>query len=428
MGIVADILREVPLPRMARVRQNFPAEAVADVAAALRDELRRPAINGRLRPGMRIAVAVGSRGVTQIPRIVRTVVEELKLAGTEPFLVPAMGSHGGATAQGQLDLLAGLGVTEASAGCPIVSSMDVVELGRLPSGLPILMDRHALQADGIVVINRIKPHTAFSGEYESGLVKMITIGLGKQKGADSCHAFGFGHMARNIVDMARIKLQKAPFLFGVATVENAYDQVARIVAIPAEEILATEPKLLLLAKQNMPGILLSALDVLVVDQMGKEYSGAGIDSNITGRAATPYVNVTPKTAKMAVLDLTEKSHGNATAMGLADIITRRLYEKIDFEHTYANALTSTVTLGGVIPLIMESDRLAIQAAVKTCNAPDLQRVRLVRIPNTLHVREIEISESLLAEASRQPRIDLIGEPAEWNFDSSGNLQDIGRWR
>ena len=319
-------------------------------------------------------------------------------------------------------------MTEASAGCPIVSSMDVVELGRLPSGLPILMDRHALQADGIVVINRIKPHTAFSGEYESGLVKMITIGLGKQKGADSCHAFGFGHMARNIVDMARIKLQKAPFLFGVATVENAYDQVARIVAIPAEEILATEPKLLLLAKQNMPGILLSALDVLVVDQMGKEYSGAGIDSNITGRAATPYVNVTPKTAKMAVLDLTEKSHGNATAMGLADIITRRLYEKIDFEHTYANALTSTVTLGGVIPLIMESDRLAIQAAVKTCNAPDLQRVRLVRIPNTLHVREIEISESLLAEASRQPRIDLIGEPAEWNFDSSGNLQDIGRWR
>ena len=428
MGIIADILQDVVLPRMVRVRQHFPADAVADVAAVLRGELNKPVIADRIHPGMRIAVAVGSRGVAQIPRIVRTVVEELKRKGAEPFLVPAMGSHGGATAQGQLDLLAGLGVTEASAGCPILSAMDVVELDALPNGLPVLIDRNAMQADGIVVINRIKPHTAFSGEYESGLVKMITIGLGKQKGADSCHVHGFGHMAKNIVDMARIKLQKAPFLFGIGTVESAYEQVARIVAIPAEEILATEPQLLREARKNMPGILFTPLDVLIVDQMGKEFSGAGMDSNITGRAATPYVNLTQKTSKMAVLDLTERSHGNATAMGLADITTRRLFEKINFEHTYANALTSTVTLGGVIPVIMESDRLAVQAAIKTCNAPDRDKIRLVRIPNTLHIQEIEIAETMLAEARRQPQIEIVGEPTEWNFDEHGNLKEIGGWR
>lgn len=428
MGIITELLQNVELPRMVRVRQNFPASAVVDVAEAVRAELRKPVIANRMHAGMKIAVAVGSRGVAQIPLIVRMVVEQIKAAGADPFIVPGMGSHGGATAQGQIELLAGLGVTETSAGCPIVSSMEVVELGVLPNGLPVFMDKNAMQADGIVVINRIKSHTAFSGPIESGLVKMITIGLGKQKGADFCHAYGFGHMAKNIVDMARIKLQKAPFLFGVGMIENAYDQVAKVVAIPAEEILDAESQLLLEAKRNMPGILFTPLDVLIVDQMGKEYSGAGMDSNITGRAATPYVSLCQQTSKMAVLDLTEQSHGNAVAVGLADITTRRLFNKINFEHTYANALTSTVTLGGMIPLIMDSDRLAIQAAVKTCNVMDMNKIRMVRIPNTLHVKEIDIAESLLEEAQQHPQIEIIGEPRKMVFDAEGNLADIGVWR
>ncbi len=396
------------------------------MAGSLLAELRKPGIAARVKPAMRIAVAVGSRGVAELPLIVATVVGELKGLGAAPFIVPAMGSHGGATAAGQTAVLAGLGVTEASAGCPIVSSMEVVELGALANGLPVLIDRNAAQADGIVIINRVKPHTAFSGPIESGLVKMITIGLGKQKGADSCHTFGFGHMAANIVEMAAIKLRQAPFLFGVATVENAYDKVARIEAIPAEEIVEREKGLLLAAKANMPRILFSPLDVLVVDQMGKEFSGAGMDSNITGRASTPYVTLSQRTTRLAVLDLTERSHGNAVAMGLADIATRRLFNKVDFEYTYANALTSTVTLGGMVPVIMESDRLAIQAAVKTCNAAG-GSIRLARIPNTLDLGEIYISAGMLAEARGNPQVTVLGEQQDFAFDAAGNLTDMGAW-
>jgi len=318
-------------------------------------------------------------------------------------------------------MLAALGVTEESAGCPILSSMETVELGTLPNGLPILMDRHAMQAAGIVVINRVKPHTSFSGPIESGLMKMIAIGLGKQKGAESCHALGFGQMGRNVVEMAKIKLQKAPFLFGIATVENGYDRISRIAAILPEEILEREEQLLLEAKGNMPGILFNPLDVLIVDRMGKEFSGTGMDPNITGRASTPYVEAKQSITRMAVLDLSEQTHGNATGVGLADICTRRLFDKIDYQATYANHITSTVLSGGKIPVIMDNDRLAVQCAVKTCNVPDMQRLRIVRVPNTLHLETIRISEPMLEEASNHPGIAVLGEPEDWDFDAEGNL-------
>lgn len=427
MGAIADMLQNIALPKMVRVHQQFLNHAVLDIERTLRGELRKPVIAGRVKKDMRIAVAVGSRGVSEIAKIVAVVVAELKEMGANPFIVPAMGSHGGATAEGQVELLAGLGVTEASARCPIHSSMETVELGVLENGLPVLMDKNAMQADGIVVINRIKPHTAFSGPIESGLVKMITIGLGKQKGADSCHTFGFGHMAKNIVDMAEIKLQQAPLLFGVATIENAYDKVAKIIAIPAEEIIETEKQLLVEAKANMPKILFTPIDVLIVDQMGKEFSGAGMDPNITGRAATPYVTTSQQTNKLVVLDLTDQSHGNAVAMGLADITTRRLVDKIDFEYTYANCLTCTVMVGGKIPAFMESDCLTIKAAVKTCNAIDMGRIRMVRIPNTLRLEEIYVSECMLEEARQNHNISIFDVPAEITFDGEGNLLDIGAW-
>lgn len=427
MAIIADLLRTVKLPRMIRVRQSFPAAEAGDIAAALRAELQRPDIAGRVNKGMRIAVGVGSRGMAGVPLIARVVVEELKRCGAHPFIVPAMGSHGGATAAGQRQVLASLGITEASAGCPVVSSMDVVNLGELDNGLPVLMDKAAAEADGIVVINRIKAHSAFSGANESGLVKMITIGLGKQKGADSCHALGFQHMADFIVKMARIGLRRAPVLFGVATIENAYDRVVKITAVPAEAIIETEQALLLEAKAHMPRLLLQPIDVLIVDQLGKEFSGSGMDSHITGRASTACLTVGPQPNKLVVLDVTANSHGNAAGMGMADIATRRLFAKINFDFTYANVLTSTTLQAARIPVLMDSDRLAIQAAVKTCNATDPAGVRIVRIANTLHVQEILVSESMLRDAERQPGLAVVGSPADMVFDEAGNLGDIGRW-
>jgi hypothetical protein len=254
MDVIKQLLKDVPLPRMVKVRQTFPATRLDDVPGALRRELVKEEIVRQVKPGMRVAVAVGSRGVADIPTLVRVTVEELKRLGAEPFIIPAMGSHGGATAEGQREVLANLGVTEASAGCPIRATMDVVEIGRLDNGLPVYIDKFAHDADGIVVINRVKPHTAFRGDNESGMVKMITIGLGKQRGAESAHAFSFKYMAEHIVAMTKVVLAKMPVLFAVGTVENAYDQVAKVVAVPPEAIIETDRKLLVEARGNMASL------------------------------------------------------------------------------------------------------------------------------------------------------------------------------
>ncbi len=428
MDIITHLLADLALPKMVLVRQRFAAPEVDDVAAALREELRRPEITRRVKPGMRIAVGVGSRGVAEIALIVSVTIAELKRLGAEPFIVPAMGSHGGATAEGQKQVLATLGVTEATAGCPIVSSMDVVEVGVLENGLPVLVDKQACQADGIIVINRVKAHNAFRGLNESGLVKMITIGLGKQKGADAAHVLGFGRMAEFNVAMAKVKLARLPFLFGVATVENAYDRVAKIAAIPADQIIEAEQKLLAEAKANMAKLLLQPLDILVVDQLGKEFSGGGMDPYITGRAPTPYLDPGPTATRVVVLDVTDRSHGNCCGVGMADVTTRRLFNKMSFDYTYANVLTAAETASARIGLIMESDRLAIQAAMKTSNVSDLSQIRMTRIDNTLHVKEIYVSESMLDEARRHPDIEVLGDPQPWFFDAAGNLPDVGAWR
>ncbi|WP_226574843.1 nickel pincer cofactor-dependent isomerase, group 22 [Acuticoccus sediminis] len=424
MEVLERLVGDIALPKMVRVRQKFADDHIADVAGAVLQGLRKPEIAGRVTPGMSIAIAVGSRGLADLPILVAATVKGLKEAGAEPFIVPAMGSHGGATAEGQALLLNGLGVTEEAVGAPIRSSMETVSLGKLPNGLPVLMDRHAMEADGIVVLNRVKPHTSFSAPIESGLAKMITIGLGKQEGAASCHAMGFGYMADNVVDMARIKLDKCRILFGIATVENSYDRICRVEVVPAESILDDEPALLKEAKQRLPRIMFNPLDVLVVDRMGKEFSGTGMDPNITGRASTSLVQGSLTTARMVVLDLTAKGGGNATGIGLADVTTRKLFNKIDLVATYANHITSTVLSGAKIPMIMETERLAIMAAVRTCNALDMSKLRMVRIPNTLHIGEIQISESLLGEAKANPAVEILGEPEAMTFDAAGELAEF----
>lgn len=420
-GIIQSLLQGIPLPRMVKVRQHFEAPAVQNLEQTLRREIAKESIAPQIKPGMRIAVAVGSRGLAELPALVRITVDELKRRGAHPFIVPAMGSHGGATAQGQQAVLANLGVTEETAGCPIISSMEVVEVGRLENGLAVLIDKQAYEADGIVVIARIKPHTAFRGASESGLAKMLTIGLGKQKGADACHAYSFKYMARFIVDMARIKLQQCNFLFGIATVENAYEQIRVVEAVPAEEFLKRDQELLPLARTSMAKLILDKIDVLIVDKIGKDISGDGMDPNITGRYPTPYARGGPEISKLVVLDLTERTHGNANGMGPADFITRRLFDKIDYESTYANALTSTVCEPIRIPMILESDQQAIAAAVKTCNAQDLSKVRVVRIEDTLHLGEIYISEAMISEAAQHRQIEVCSAPLALEFDQAGNL-------
>jgi len=421
MSFIKDFVRNVPLPRMAKIRQSFAGPEVVDLAGTLIDQLAKPGVADTIKPGMRIAIGVGSRGVAEIPTLVRVTVEEIKKRGGKPFIVPAMGSHGGATGEGQRDVLANLGVTEASAGCEILASMEVVQIGRLDNGLPVYMDKFAHDADGIVVINRVKPHTCFHGPNESGVVKMITIGLGKQKGAESCHAYSFKYMAEHIVAMTEILLARAPILFGVATVENAYDRVAEIVAMPANELVETDRMLLLKAKACMPKFMFDQFDVLIVEQIGKDISGDGMDPNITGRYCSPYASGGPDITRIAVLDLTERTHGNANGMGAADFTTRKLADKIDFPLSYVNSLTANLPGTVRMPVVVDDDRDAILAAVKTSCARDLAQARVVRIKDTLHMSEIFISESMLPEARANPAIEVLSPPFELMFDPGGNL-------
>ncbi len=423
MSIIHELLKNVPLPKVAKVRQRFPAPAVEDVETALRQELGREEISRLVKPGMRIALAVGSRGIDSVATLARVTVEELKKRGAQPFVVPAMGSHGGATAAGQIKVLAHLGVTEESVGCPILSSMEVVEVGKLENGLPVLIDKYAYEADGIVVLNRVKPHNAFRGPSESGVVKMLSIGLGKQQGADSCHTYGFGHMAEFIVKMAAIKIAACKVLFGIATVENAYDRIMKVECMPAADLIAADQRLLAEAKANMPRIMFPKMDVLVVDWIGKEFSGGGIDGNITGRYSTPFISGGPEVSKIAVLDVTDKSAGNANGVGLADVTTRRLFARYDYDAVYANALTSTVTASARIPMIVDTDFDAVRVALKTCFIPDPTRARLVRIKNTLQLGELYVSEALLPEAEANPNVEIVGPLAPMKFAADGSLTD-----
>jgi hypothetical protein len=421
MGVIQDLLAGVPLPRVVPARQRFPAGEVRDLEAAVVAALDRPGAGDGVRPGMSVAVAVGSRGIAELPRLVAALVRALQARGARPFIVPAMGSHGGATCDGQVAVLAKLGVTEETAGCPIRATMEVVEVGRLENGLPVLVDRLAHAADGIVVVNRVKPHNAFRGPNESGLAKMIAIGLGKQRGADEYHVLGFGHMPAHIAAAAAVSVARARILFGLAVVENAYDRPMLVEAVPAREIVARDRALLELARANMPRLLLDPIDVLVVDRIGKEFSGGGMDGNVTGRFSTPYASGGATVGKLVALDLSETTAGNGNGVGLADFTTRRLVSRLDYVAMYTNALTSRVTTSVRVPAALDTEREAIQAAVKTCGVRDLARVRLVRIPDTLHLGELWISEALVDEARANPAVELVGPPRALTFDADGRL-------
>ena len=410
MDIISELLREIQLPRMVKVRQKFRTPQIADVAGEVKKAIKEAGVLSRINEDDRVAIAIGSRGVADLPILVRETVAAVMEAGGNPFIVPAMGSHGGATAEGQIDVLHQLGISEEAVGAPIMSSMEVIKLDELPNGLPVYIDKLAYESDKIIVINRIKPHTAFRGPVESGLMKMITIGLGKQKGAEAAHAYSFKYMAEHVPEMAKISLAKAPIIFGLATIENAYDKPAKIVAVPAEELEEVEPGLLLEAKSMMPKIHFDSIDVLIVNELGKDISGDGMDPNITGNFATPYATGGPDVKRTVVLGLTEKTHGNANGIGMADMTTKAVMNEIEWEKGYANALTSTVTDVVKLPMFLDTQELAVKAAIKTCNAFDLNKARVVRIKNTLDIGEIWISESMMEEALKNKNIEILSEP------------------
>ncbi|WP_373230056.1 hypothetical protein [Cohnella sp.] len=421
-GILRKLVENTPIPRMVKIRQSFDDTKLDDPIGELVNQLRISDSMAEISAGQKVAVAVGSRGISRIDELTKTVIDEIMRKGAEPFIVPCMGSHGGSTDKGQTEVLAHLGIDESRMGCPIRSSMEVVELARLANGLPVYCDQiAATEADAIVVINRIKPHTAFRGAVESGLLKMIAIGLGKQKGAEACHQLGFKYMAENVPAMARVMIDKLPILFGVAIVENAYDQICRVEVLGTENMEEREKELLVEAKSRLPQILFQEFDVLVIDYIGKNISGDGADPNITGRYPTPYAHGGPDVNKMVVLDLTPESKGNANGVGTADFTTSRLVGKTDWPGTYANGLTSTVCAPTKQATTLENDLDAIKAAIKTCNILDYTQCKLVHIRDTLHLGTIEISETLVEEALRHPRIEIVEGPYEWTFDEEGFL-------
>lgn len=419
--MVTRLADSTVLPKMVTVRQLLDHSHIdpADLPELVRTELEP--MRGRIRPGMSVAITCGSRGVCNIAVITRAIVDFVKSCGGQPFVFPAMGSHGGATAEGQREILRGYGVTEETMDCPIRATMEVVQVGETEEGMPVFVDRYAYEADGIILCGRVKAHTAFRGPYESGILKMSVIGLGKQHGAEHVHQDGFSDLGRLLPMIARVVFDKTKILGAVAVAENAFDQTCIVEGLLKEEIFEKEPDILRRSKERLGRIFFDDIDVLVVDRLGKDISGDGMDPNITGRFAVPYMESEKKVQHIAVLDLTEETHGNCNGLGLADVTTRRLVEKIDVDCTYPNVVTSTVLCTPKIPLFAHSDRACIQIALKTCNYIDRENPRIVHIKDTMRLEEIEISQAMLEEARANEHIQILGEPHDWPFDEEGNL-------
>jgi hypothetical protein len=429
-------------PKIFRLRQTFDATRLEDVSGEVHAQLARLSLNKIVRPGQSVAIATSSRGIANIAAITRAIAEHLKGLGAKPFVVPAMGSHGGGTAEGQRQLIEGYGITEATVGCPVRSSVETVvvaqscgaavpaaQAGETPApqfrGFPIHFDRTAFEADHVVVCNRVKPHTTFAGPIESGLLKMLTIGLGNPAGAEVYHRaildFGFDRIVRGA---AALVLAKCPILAGVAIVENAYDQTARIEAVPPEQFVAREQELLVLAKQWIPRLPFRHVDVLLIDRIGKEISGTGLDANVVGRKFNDHKAVAdeyPKVTRIAVRALTPNSRGNAIGLGVAEFCRSQILPEIDVAATRLNALTSGHISAVMTPLDYPTDREMLAAALGTIGLAAPPDAKLLWIPDTLHLVELECSEAYLAEARQRPDIEILTEPRELPFDENGNL-------
>jgi hypothetical protein len=416
-------------PKIFRLRQTFDAVRVDDVPGEVHAQLAKLDLAKKVRPGQTVAVTAGSRGIANIAVITRAIVDHLKSLGAKPFIVPAMGSHGGGTPDGQRQVVESYGMTEDFVGCPIRSSVETVVVAKSKDGFPIHFDRTAFEADHVVVCNRVKPHTGFAGPIESGLLKMLTIGLGNPVGAVTYHRaildFGFDRVVRGT---AAEVLAKCPILAGVAIVENAYDQTARIEAAPPERFETCESELLSLAKQWLPRLPFRHVDVLLIDRIGKEISGTGMDPNVVGRKFDDHKAVAdefPKVKRIAVRGLTPKSRGNAVGIGMAEFCRSQLLDEIDVAATRLNGLTSGHVSAVMTPLDYATDREMLSAALGTIGLAEPPDAKILWIADTLHLSEVECSAAYWNEARQRSDLTILAEPRAWPFDSAGNLPPLG---
>ncbi len=419
----------MPYPAIVRIRQHFERPRVEDIPAAVAGTLERLDLGRRIRPGQTVALTAGSRGIANIPIILKSVASFLKRMGARPFLVPAMGSHGGATAEGQRKLLESYGITEEFVGAAIRASMDTVQIGTTQQGIPVLLDRHASEADHIGVVARIKPHTSYHGPIESGLLKMMMIGLGKHAGAPICHRILLEQPFDAVVRaVGRTMLANAPIAFGVGVVENGYDETAMIEAVAPEQFEAREEALLARARELLPRLPFAQGDLLVIDQIGKDVSGSGMDTNVVGRKRALRGQASPPGMPVVrliyVRGLSAHTHGNATGIGLADFTSTRLVKEMNYRATVINCLTAGYPEAAFLPVHFETDREVIDAALAIIGSRSPEQGRVMHIRDTLHLDELEVSEPCLKDLTPQSEYTVLGAARQMHFDHAGNLPAV----
>ncbi|MFZ3171269.1 MAG: lactate racemase domain-containing protein [Carboxydocellales bacterium] len=404
------------LPLMYKVRQQMPRPRLENIAQTVTSELESGQFWAKLKPGARIAVTAGSRGIANIELILKTVVKVLQEKGAQPFILAAMGSHGGGTAAGQLKVLKSLGITESSMGVPVQATTEANELGSIQEGVLVYQNKLAADSDGIVVINRVKPHTSFQGKVESGLFKMLVVGLGNVAGATAIHNLGIQGLENYLLPLGQLIIKQTPVLFGLGIVENGFEETAYIKGFEPAELASGEGKLLQKAKELHSYLPFDQVDLLVVEEMGKVFSGTGMDTKVIGRLRIhdqPEPKK-PQIKRIVVLDLVKESHGNANGIGLADFTTKQLVDKIDFKTTYTNVLTATFIQRAMIPMYFPTAKEALEAALQSLSLKP-ESARIVRIKNTLQLENIFISQNLLNEAKNNPALEIIGQGQNFGF-------------
>ena len=418
---------EVTIPKMVRIREKYEDDKIDDVKAHLINELDSLEIDRQSLRGKKIALTVGSRGIPSLPVLVRTMCDKLKEWGAEPFIIPAMGSHGGGTVEGNVQILTDYGITEDAMGVPIKASMDVVQVGAINDGAhtPIYCDKNAAEADGIVLFNKVKPHTDFKGYVESGMCKMIAIGIAKHFGCSWFHRQGFDTFGERIPMVAAEFLKNMNVIMGVGVVQNAFDEISEIKAYPKDKIIEGDHELLQIAKRRLPRMKFDNIDVLIIDQIGKNISGEGADPNVTGRGCMPGFEDDFHCKKMFVRKLTPPSHGNACGLCYADVTTRQCLQSVDWESTWINFSTNMMLSAGKIPVNQNTDYEALRLAIRTCTKlSDYSQARIARIRDTLSLSEVEVSEALLPDVMGRDDVEILSEPYELEFDADGNMKDF----